>query len=308
MISGPILIQVSNLSKNFGDVQALRNLTVDISSKATGLLGPNGAGKSTLIKLLLGLIPPNSGDASVLGYSIHRDELKIRQNIGYMPESDCFIPNMTGITFLTYFGQLSGLSPGDAMQRAHESLYYVNIFDERYRLISTYSTGMKQKIKLAQALTHDPDLIFLDEPTTGLDPIGRTEMLGLLRKLVTDLNKNIIFSSHILHDIETVCDDVVILSEGRLLKQGNLKELMREGSSMLTVRIRGDQDAFLRALESRGVKFEVGKFNISIEKTDSVVDNILNAAVESKVQLRNLDYSKNTLEELFINMIRNGGM
>ena len=301
-----MLIRTMNLSKSYGEIRALDNVSIEISGHATGLLGPNGAGKSTLIKLLLGLIPPTSGTGEVLGYSIGAGALSIRQNIGYMPESECFIPNMSGVTFLAYFGRLSGLSARDAMQRAHEALYYVNIGDERYRLIDTYSSGMKQKLKLAQALTHDPDLIFLDEPTTGLDPMGRKEMLGLLKRLVTDLNKNIIFSSHILHDIETVCEDVVILNKGQLIKQGNIHELMTVQNPDIIIRARGNLKKFKKLLAGMGLNFTQRQNDIAIENTEGAMNKILKAAVGSKVQLRNMDYKTSSLEDLFIEIIQHG--
>jgi ABC-2 type transport system ATP-binding protein len=295
-----------HLSKYYGQIRALHDVTHDITEHATGLLGPNGAGKSTLIKLLLGLIPPSSGTGEVLGYNIISQPLPIRQNIGYMPESECFIPNMSGITFLTYFGRLSGLSARDAMQRSHEALYYVNIGDERYRLINTYSTGMKQKLKLAQALVHDPPLIFLDEPTTGLDPIGRNEMLGLLKKLVTDLNKNIIFSSHILNDIEMVCDDVTILNNGELIKQGNLEELMHIQNPDIVIKIRGNEVGFTNLLKNYGLNFVIRKNDIAITNTEGAQKKILKAAVESGIQLRSMDFSTSSLEDLFIDIIEHG--
>jgi ABC-2 type transport system ATP-binding protein len=298
-----MLVSTRNLSKNYGEIQALNNITISISGNATGLLGPNGAGKSTLLKLLLGLIPPSSGNAEVLGLNSITQALPIRQKIGYMPESECFIPNMTAITFLTYFGRLSGLSGRDAIQRAHEALYYVNIGDERYRLISTYSTGMKQKLKLAQALTHDPELIFLDEPTTGLDPIGRKEMLGMLKKLVTELNKSIIFSSHILGDIEKICEDVIILNEGRSIKQGNLHDLMHVHNPDIVIRIRGDLEQFQAALKDAHLSFTIRQNDIAIKNTENAMESILHAAVKSGVQLRYLDFSSSSLEDLFIDLI-----
>ncbi|UCH89154.1 MAG: ABC transporter ATP-binding protein [Thermoplasmata archaeon] len=297
-------VSTTNLTKSYGEIQALKNVSVSISGNATGLLGPNGAGKSTFLKLLLGLIPPTTGNASVLGYSSRTQALSIRQNIGYMPESECFIPNMTGITFLTYFGRLSGLSARDAIQRAHEALYYVNIIDERYRKISTYSTGMKQKLKLAQALTHDPALIFLDEPTTGLDPFGRNEMLDLLKKLVNDLDKHIIFSSHILHDIETICEDVVILNEGEMIKQGTLNELMYVHNPDIVVRIRGDHNSYVNTLKSAKLNFIVRQNDISIKNTPGAMESILQAAVSTGVQLRHLEFGSSSLEDLFVDIIQ----
>lgn len=296
-------ISSNGLTKSYGEIHALKNVRVEISGHSTGLLGPNGAGKTTFLKLLLGLIPPTRGTAKVLGYSSTEQALDIRQNIGYMPESDCFIPNMTGVSFLIYFGRLSGLSARDAIQRAHEALYYVKIGDERYRLISTYSSGMKQKLKLAQALAHDPELIFLDEPTTGLDPIGRSEMLEMLKKLVTELDKYIVFSSHILKDIEFICEDVIILNEGKLIKQGNLKEFMTVFNPDIILKIRGDTVTFTKALGRSGLVYSERQNEIAVKNKKDAVETILRVAVETGIQLRHLEFSSSSLEDLFIDLI-----
>ena len=181
---------------------------------AVGLLGPNGAGKSTLLKSLLGFIVPDKGSMKVLDMDVATSPLEIRARIGYMPESDSHIPGMNAVSFVAYCGQLSGLPAADAMQRAHEVLYYVGLGEARYRNIETYSTGMKQRIKLAQAIVHDPDLLFLDEPTNGMDPKGRDEMLELIHDLAHNKNVNLILSSHLLPDVEFTCDHVVVMDKG----------------------------------------------------------------------------------------------
>ncbi len=190
------------------------DLSVAIPDGAIGLVGPNGAGKTTFLRLLLGLLQPTAGTATVLGHGI-ADGIAVRERIGYMPEHDCLIPDMTGIGLVSYMGRVSGLDKDTAMARAHDVLQFVGVEEERYRKIAEYSTGMKQKIKLAQAMVHDPPLYIFDEPTTGLDPRGRTEMLDLLRTIARAGGRNIILSSHLLPDVETICKYVVILDGGR---------------------------------------------------------------------------------------------
>jgi ABC-2 type transport system ATP-binding protein len=297
------LIETYNLTKNYGEIQALKNFTVEIDTGAIGLLGPNGAGKSTLIKTLLGLIPATSGNGKVLSFDIFKDALAIRQRIGYMPEHDCLMPDVNAVSYLSYLGELSGLSPRDAMQRSHEALYYVKIGDERYREISTYSTGMKQKVKLAQTLIHDPELIFLDEPTTGLDPTGRREMLKLVKGIVKEQSKNILFSSHILPDIEQICDKVVILNRGELVTVGKLQDLLFEKNPDLVVRVRGPVNKFLQLLWQAGLESEKRKNEIVIKAAPEITKRVVQLAAEAGVQLRYLNNSKRSLEELFIKLI-----
>ena len=196
------VITTGSLTKLYGDLRALDTLTVAVPGGAVGLLGPNGAGKSTLIKALLGLIGTDGGSAEVLGVPIsdRKRALATRRKIGYMPESECLLPDQDAVSFISQMGEMSGLPPMTAMQRAHEVLHYVGIGDERYRKIGTYSTGMKQKVKLCQAIVHDPELVFLDEPTNGMDPKGRMEMLELVRDISHNHGKNVIFSSHLLPD------------------------------------------------------------------------------------------------------------
>ncbi len=299
-----ILIETNNLSKHYGEIKALNQFSVQIKSGAIGLLGPNGAGKSTLIKVLLGLIPATSGSGKVLSHDIFTDPLSIRQRIGYMPEHDCFLPDLNAVSYLSYLGELSGLSPRDAMQRSHETLYYVKIGDERYRELSTYSSGMKQKVKLAQTLIHDPELIFLDEPTTGLDPTGRREMLELIKGIIKDQSKNVLFSSHILPDIEQICDKVIIMNHGELIKIGNLQELLFEKQPDLLVRIRGNTNKFMGILRQNGLKPVKRRNDILVEYVPDVSKRVVKLAAEAGVQLRHLDRSKWSLEERFINIIK----
>src|SRR6186713_891108 len=200
------VVQLDGVTVIYGKNQALKNVTARFARGAVGLLGPNGAGKSTMLKSLLGFVKPDRGRMTVLGLDVAQSPLEIRARIGYMPENDGHIPGMNAVSFVAYCGELAGLRPVDAMQRAHEVLYYVGLGEARYRNLETYSTGMKQRVKLAQALVHDPELLLLDEPTNGLDPQGRDEMLVLIRDISTRRGMSLILCSHLLHDVERVCE------------------------------------------------------------------------------------------------------
>ena len=218
---------------------------------AVGLLGPNGAGKSTMLKALLGLIKPDNGRITVLDLDVAPRRLEIRARVGYMPENDAHIPGMSAVAFVAYCAELSGLPSADAMQRAHEVLYYVGLGEARYRNVETYSTGMKQRIKLAQALVHDPDLLLLDEPTNGMDPKGRDDMLALVRDIAHNKNISLILSSHVMPDVESVCDAVVVMNRGQVVMQGPIASLKKPAGHIFEVRIKGDRDAFVERLRSR---------------------------------------------------------
>src|SRR6187455_1067812 len=222
--SGPV-VEADHLSVRYGKNFALNDVTAIFPPGAVGLLGPNGAGKSTLLKSLLGFLVPEKGSMTVLGLDVAHAPLEIRERIGYMPESDSHIPGMNAVSFVAYCGQLSGLPAVDAMQRAHEVLYYVGLGEARYRNLETYSTGMKQRIKLAQALVHDPELLLLDEPTNGLDPEGRDEMLMLVERTGREFGIAVILCSHLLHDVERVCEQVIVLNQGQIARQGSIREL-----------------------------------------------------------------------------------
>src|SRR6187455_811915 len=221
---GPV-VKADQLSVRYGKNFALNDVTAIFPPGAVGLLGPNGAGKSTLLKSLLGFLVPEKGSMTVLGLDVAHAPLEIRARIGYMPESDSHIPGMNAVSFVAYCGQLAGLPAVDAMQRAHEVLYYVGLGEARYRNLETYSTSMKQRVKLAQALVHDPELLLLDEPTNGLDPQGRDEMLVLIRDIATRRGMSLILCSHLLHDVERVCEQVIVLNQGQIARQGSIREL-----------------------------------------------------------------------------------
>jgi ABC-2 type transport system ATP-binding protein len=238
----------------YGANRALKGVNARFTGGAVGLLGPNGAGKSTMLKALLGFIKPTEGRMTVLGLDVASRPMEIRARIGYMPESDAHIPGMNAVSFVAYCGQLAGLPAVDAMQRAHEVLYYVGLGEARYRNIETYSTGMKQRIKLAQALVHDPDLLFLDEPTNGMDPKGRDEMLELIRDLGHNKNVNLILSSHLLPDVEYTCDDVIVMDKGQVVAQGPIADLKGPGGRVFELRIKGNLPGFLDVLRAAGME------------------------------------------------------
>src|SRR5881392_1754596 len=236
MAEGDPVVTLEGVTVAYGDNRALREVTSSFAAGAVGLLGPNGAGKSTMIKALLGFIKPETGRMRVLGYDVAASPLAIRARVGYMPESDAHIPGMNAVSFVAYCGELAGLPRVDAMQRAHEMLFYVGLGEARYRNVETYSTGMKQRIKLAQALVHDPDLLFLDEPTNGMDPKGRDEMLALVHDLGHNKGINLILSSHLLPDVEYACDQIVVLSRGAIAASGPIVALKQPKGRVFELR------------------------------------------------------------------------
>src|SRR5947209_1110042 len=247
-----MLFALHDVTKTYGKITALRQLTVSVPAGAVGLLGPNGAGKTTLIRTLLGLITVDSGGGQVLGMDVHARRYEIRQAVGFAPEDECLFPGVAGIEFVAYAGELCGMSRSDAMQRAHEVLNYVGLGEARYRPAESYSTGMKQRLKLAAAIVHDPRLLILDEPTNGMDPRGRLEILDLARDLAHNKGMSLLFSSHLLPDVESVCDHVLVISRGTLLAQGDIQTLKQVHRLSYEVRIKGDPEPFLRRLRDVG--------------------------------------------------------
>jgi ABC-2 type transport system ATP-binding protein len=285
----------------YGKSAALRDVTASFQPGATGLLGPNGAGKSTMLKALLGFLVPTTGRMTVLGLDVAHSPLAIRQRIGYMPETDGHIPGMNAVSFVAYCGQLAGLPASDAMQRAHEVLYYVGLGEARYRNLETYSTGMKQRIKLAQALVHDPDLLFLDEPTNGMDPKGRDEMLELVRDLAHVKQINLILSSHLLPDVEFTCDRVVVLDKGQVVASGPIDTLKGTRKQVFELRVKGDRHAFAATLAAAGFEChetdeDVMRVLVGPEEGARV---LFAMADREKVQVRHLRPSVPTLEDVF---------
>lgn len=297
------VVQCDQLSVHYGKNWALKDVSAEFLPGAVGLLGPNGAGKSTLIKTLLGFIKPDQGRMMVLGLDVAASPLEIRSRIGYMPESDAHIPGMNAVSFVAYCGQLSGLPFADAMQRAHEVLYYVGLGEARYRNVETYSTGMKQRIKLAQALVHDPDLLFLDEPTNGMDPKGRDEMLDLIRDLAQNKGVNLILSSHLLPDVEYTCDRVVVMDKGAIAAAGPIEALKGPAGRVYELRIKGDAAAFIDVLQREGYECkntDEDVMRVFVPGTPEQGSRILfQLAAREHVQMRHLRPSVPTLEDVF---------
>lgn len=316
-MSNPAL-SAQNLSKHYNGVPALDGLTLQVPQGNIGLLGENGAGKTTFIKLSLGLLRPTSGTASVLGLQIDRSAIDIRRLVGYMPEDDCLPPEMSALDFTVRMAQLSGLPKESALQRAYDVLHLVGLGEERYRNMSGYSVGMKQRAKLAQALVHDPKLVLLDEPTSGLDPAGRDEMLELIKSIRDKMGISLLLSTHLLLDVERVCDHVVILREGKVISEGSLQRILRDAGEQLEgvdqqgaprkhrgllVRVRGDEERFIGALRQAGINSEpVGSEYLLSGEVESIYDLVIQKAVEAGVQLRRLEQKELTLEEHFIRL------
>jgi ABC-2 type transport system ATP-binding protein len=297
----PSVVELQRVSVRYGRQLALRDVSATFPTGAVGLLGPNGAGKSTMIKALLGLLAPDTGDMRVLGLDVRHSPLQIRGRIGYMPENDAHIPRMNAVTFVAYCGELAGLPPADAMQRAHEVLYYVGLGEARYRTIEQYSTGMKQRIKLAQALVHDPSLLFLDEPTNGMDPKGRDEMLELIRDIAHNKQINLILSSHLLPDVEYTCDHVVVLDKGGVAAAGPIATLKGPRGRVFEVRVKGDAEQFMAAMRGAGLEWhasdeDIMRVFVPDERGPTFVFSL---AAQHKVQVRHLRPSVPTLEDVF---------
>jgi ABC-2 type transport system ATP-binding protein len=304
------VVTLDRVSVTYGKQRALRDVSAVFPKGAVGLLGPNGAGKSTMLKALLGFVKPDSGTLSVLGLNVADKPLEVRARLGYMPESEAHIPGMNAVSFVAYCGQLSGLPKSDAMQRAHEVLYYVGLGEARYRNVETYSTGMKQRIKLAQALVHDPDLLFLDEPTNGMDPKGRDEMLELIRDLAHNKGVNLILSSHLLPDVEYTCDHVVVMDKGAVATFGTIEALKGPSGRVFEVRVKGELPGFIAALKAAGLEasetdedvMRVFVPGIPVEAGEDQ-RKICAIAVGAGVQVRHLKPSLPTLEDVFARAI-----
>jgi ABC-2 type transport system ATP-binding protein len=293
-----------NLTVRYGARTALDDLSISLDEGCIGLLGPNGAGKTTLLNCLLGFLRPSAGRAEVLGLDPSSDALAIRQRVGLMPERDAYIPGINAVSFVAYAGELCGMPGAQAMRRAHEVLEYCGLGEARYRNLETYSTGMKQRIKLAQALVHGPRLVFLDEPTNGLDPAGRDQMLGLIRDISHGKGVSVVVSSHILPDIERVCDRVVVLREGRVAAGGELSALLAMAERIVDVELGTPAPAFLAALEGRPftVIESAGdrvRLNISPECVDPSREVFL-AAVAAGAEIRGIRGATRSLEDLFL--------
>jgi ABC-2 type transport system ATP-binding protein len=291
-------VEVKQIHFSYGKIKALNGIDIRLPQGAIGLLGPNGAGKSTLLRILLGFLVPDSGEGSVLGYDIRNQQSVIRRYVGYMPEDDCFIPGMDAVSFTSYMGELSGMPRQEAMKRAHEVLYYVGLEESRYRMLETYSSGMRQRLKLAQAIVHDPKLIFLDEPTSGLDPQGRKEILELIMDISTKKDIQVLISSHILPDIEQTCSYVVILNKGEMAAEGQISELKQVQYSLYELKIKGEEKAFLDRLTGMDSQVELTEDKLLKVYLPPGTD-----PQEEKVQVRHFVKSQTSLEDLFAKVV-----
>ncbi len=288
------------LSKRYPSVDALDQLSIEVSPGIIGLVGANGAGKSTLIKLLLGLIEPTAGNASVLGYDVATRGPELRQHVGYMPEHDCLPLDMNATEFVAHMAQISGLPRAAARERTSDTLRHAGLFEERYRAMSGYSTGMRQRAKLAQALVHDPRLVFLDEPTNGLDPAGRDEMLELIGRTGRDLGISIVMATHLLGEIERVCDQLIVIDAGRLLHHGPLTDFT---AATLTLEVEVVADAALLAarLDTHGLTNRVDGRTVLVSTTgdEAPFDLIRDAIVDLGLGLVRMQQRRRSLEDLF---------
>ncbi len=307
------VIEARNFTKRYGKFTALDSINLSIPQASVGLLGANGAGKSTLIRSLLGIIKPTSGDASVVGYNTRTHGIKVRENVGYMPEADALPMGTTAADFVGHMAEMSGLPPRQARQRASDVLQQVGLGEERYRLINGFSTGMRQRVKLAQAIVHDPRLVFLDEPTAGLDPQGRDEMLELVERIYNRMGISVMFSSHILEDIERVCDYVVILDQGRVLASQSLKH-DDDNLGEVVVQVDGNQSAFAATLQARGAYVRededpaTGQPLIIVDvHEERMYDLIRDVAVEQRAVIRKLRSRSRSLEDLYLGSIHSVG-
>ena len=300
------MIEAKNVIKKYGQVTALDDFTVDIPKGKIGILGPNGAGKSTFVKIALGLIESTSGEVTVLGENLDKNSIEIRKKIGYMPEHDCIPNKMTGVEFLIEMGQVSGLDYQTATQRTHEILGHLRMGEEKYRLIEEYSGGMRQKIKLAQGLVHGPELIFLDEPTSGLDPNARQEMLETINGLAEISNTNVLLSTHILQDVETVCDHVIIINNGKLQIKENVKELVKRQTDTIQIRVGENSDDFLSILKQnnnkRNIEITERWIRIPYKNHDSFKE-IISAAATARCQLYEMERIAVTMDNIYLEVV-----
>jgi ABC-2 type transport system ATP-binding protein len=304
------LLDLVGISRWYGSFQALNGVTLRLEAGRIGLLGPNGAGKSTLLKILLGLLPPSSGTGRVLGHDLTKAGAALRQAIGYMPEADALVPGLRGAEYVALAGELYGMPRREAQRRAHEVLTYLELEDARYRRLEEYSTGMKQRLKLAQALVHDPMVLLLDEPTSGLDPAGREAMLSLLLTLGREHGKSFLLSTHLLGDVERVCDTVVILHQGCLLRQGSVAELCTQRQDRYRLQLQGATGAFLDELRLEGVQIihDNGRGELRVAVPAGWRTRAFFALADNHgVLLRGLQSDDEDLEELFYRVLAENG-
>jgi ABC-2 type transport system ATP-binding protein len=302
------VISLDNLSVTFGGRPILKSLQGELRGRSIGLLGPNGAGKTTLIHTLLGFHQPSSGTARIFGSDIRGEANQIKRLIGYMPERDAFISKMSCIHFVRFMAELSGLPSATALERAHEALFFVGLGEARYRKVDTFSLGMKQLAKLAQAIVHGPRLIFLDEPTNGLDPPARQRMIKMIREVRDSGQANIVLSSHLLRDVEECCEEIVILKDGRLVVYCNLEEERRANKKFLMLETRGELQKFVAGVGAMGCECAVTsdhRLKIILQDGTEIRD-LYRLAASSQLQIRRLTYKRDSLEDIFLKAMENG--
>lgn len=298
----PPVIELFDLSVRFGNRQILKDLRIALSGRMIGLLGPNGAGKSTLIQTLLGFCPISSGSASIFGHDVRRDIHKTRSLVGYMPENDALVANMTAVSFVRMMGELSGLPSEAALERAHEVLFYVGLGEARYRQLGTYSLGMKQLAKLAQAIVHGPRLLILDEPTNGLDPTARQRMIRLIHDMKDSGEMHLVLCSHLLRDVEETCEEVLILKQGRIAHYCDLEQERSANKRFLEIETASDNSSLAAALSQTGCQcVTTGLNRLRMElPANFELKEVYRLAAERDLPLRRLNYKRDTLEDIFL--------
>jgi len=303
------VIELEQLSITFGKRPILKSLTGALNGRAIGLLGPNGAGKTTLIHTLLGFHPPTSGTARIFGQDVVHDAKRVRATVGYMPESDSFIAKMSCVHFVRLMAELSGIPADHALERAHEALFYVGLGEARYRSVDSYSLGMKQLAKLAQAIVHGPKLIILDEPTNGLDPPTRSRMISLIRQIRDGGRSRILLSSHLLRDVEECCDEILVLKDGHIAANCNLEEERKANRKFIELETRGgDRASFVQAVRNLGCECALPserRIKLIMQETVEIGD-LYRLAHEHAVQIRRLNYKRDSLEDIFLKAMENG--
>ena len=303
------VIAVENLHVRLGKREILKGISCRLGEvgvgKAIGLLGPNGAGKSTLIQTLLGFHQPSAGSAQILGLDCHRQSMRVKTRIGYMPENDSLIADMTAVEFLRLMGEISGLPAAAALEKAHETLFHVGLGEARYRAVGTYSLGMKQMAKLAQAIIHGPELVILDEPTNGLDPAARQRMLVLIKEMKEQHGMNVLLCSHLLRDVEEVCDEVVILKDGMIVHQSDLAAERQANKRFVQLQVTGDDrnlGVALHEIGAEGVSETAGTWRI-ILPIEVEVNALWRLTARENLQIIKLAYRRDTLEEIFLKAV-----
>jgi ABC-2 type transport system ATP-binding protein len=293
------MIQTEALTKRYGTVTAVSELSVDVEPGVVGLIGANGAGKSTLIKMVLGLLPATSGRATVLGLDVATEGAAIRERVGYMPEHDCLPPDVSATELVVHMARMSGLPRAAARERTADTLRHVGLYEERYRSIGGYSTGMKQRVKLAQALVHDPQLVLLDEPTNGLDPAGRDDMLGLIRRIGTEFGISVLVASHLLGELERVCDHVVVIDAGQLLRSSSTADVTA-ASPLIAVEVTERTDDLAAALRQAGLGVATVGLLLEVDlRDDTTYDVVRDTVVRLGVGLVRMERRRHRMSEIF---------